>query len=144
MDRPSVNTTWTSDELSRIDPVDELEMAARRSDGTLRRPVPIWAVRVGDDLYVRAAFGPGTGWYRAARASGEGRIRAGGVDRDVAVEDADSAVNDQVDAGYRAKYRRYAPSIVDGITNAQARSTTLRLTPRNQLNENLNVTGETS
>ena len=45
------------------------------------------------------------------------------------LEDVDDAVNDQVDAAYRAKYGRYAESIVDGITNAQARSATLRLVP---------------
>jgi hypothetical protein len=51
----------------------------------------------------------------------------------VTIEDADGAVNDQIDAAYRSKYRRYAGSIVDGITNAQARATTLRLVPRTQL-----------
>ena len=45
------------------------------------------------------------------------------------VEDADGADNDQVDAAYRSKYGRYA-SIVDGITDNQARSTTLKLVPR--------------
>jgi hypothetical protein len=47
----------------------------------------------------------------------------------VTIEDADDAVNDQVDAAYRAKYGRYA-SIVDGITDIQARYTTLKLVPR--------------
>jgi hypothetical protein len=42
------------------------------------------------------------------------------------VEDADGAVNDAVDAAYRAKYQHYADSIVD----AQARATTLKLVPR--------------
>ena len=93
-----MTTTWTSDELSRIDAADELEIAPRKRDGTLRKPLPIWAVRVGDDVYVRAAYGPGTGWHRVARASREGRIRAGGVEKDVSIEDADGAVNDQVDA----------------------------------------------
>ena len=46
------------------------------------------------------------------------------------VRDADAAANDQVDAAYRSKYRLYAAGIVDGITNAQARSTTLKLVPR--------------
>jgi len=47
MDRPSVKTTtWTSDELSRIEAAPELEIAPRRRDGTLRKPVPIWVVRV--------------------------------------------------------------------------------------------------
>lgn len=43
------------------------------------------------------------------------------------IQDADGAVNKAIDAAYRAKYRRYAGSIVDAITNAQARSTTLKL-----------------
>ena len=107
MDRPDEKTTaWTSDELSSIEGADELEIAPRRRDGTLRTPVPIWVVRVGDDLHVRAAYGPGTGWYRVARRSREGRIRAGGVEKDVTIEDADHAVNEQVDAAYRAKYHR--------------------------------------
>jgi hypothetical protein len=123
-------TTWTSDELSSIEAAQELEIAPRRRDGTLRKPVPIWVVRAGDDIHVRAAYGPDTGWHRVARTSREGRIRAGGVEKDVTIEDARDAVNDEVDAAYRAKYRGYAAGIVDGITNAQARSTTLRLVPR--------------
>jgi hypothetical protein len=139
MDHPSTKTTtWTSDELSRIEVADELEIAPRRRDGSLRRPVPIWVVRVGDGLYVRAAHGPGSGWHRVARTSREGRVQAGGVEKDVTIEDADGAVHDKVDAAYRTKYRRYAAGIVDGITNAQARSTTLRLVPRSK------TTGRTS
>jgi hypothetical protein len=126
----SDHTTWASDELSRIEAARELEIAPQRRDGTLRKPVPIWVVRAGDDLFVRAAYGSGTGWHRVARTSHAGRIRAGGVVKDVTIEDADAAVNDQVDAAYRTKYSRYAGSIVDGITNAQARSTTLMLVPR--------------
>jgi hypothetical protein len=121
--------TWTPDELSRIESAEELEVAPQRRDGTLRRPVPIWVVRAGDDLYVRAAYGPGSGWHRVARRSRAGHISAGGVERDVAFEDADSAAYDQVDAAYRAKYGRYA-SIVDGIVGSEARASTLRLVPR--------------
>jgi hypothetical protein len=124
-------TTWTTDELGRIEGAQELEIAPQRRDGTLRRPTPIWVVRAGDDLYVRAAYGPGTGWHRVARTSRAGHIRAGGVENDVRIEDADAGVYDQVDAAYRAKYGRYA-SIVDGITTEQARATTLRLVPQQE------------
>ena len=142
MEHHSEKTTgWTSDELNRIEGADELEIAPRRRDGSLRGPVPIWVVRVGDDLYVRAAYGAGSGWHRVAQVSREGRIRAGGVERDVTIQDADDAVNDQVDAAYRTKYDRYA-GIVDGITSAQARSTTLRLMPRTVAA--LNTTGDPS
>jgi len=37
---------WTTDELDRIGAAEELEIAARRRDGTLRPTVPIWVVRV--------------------------------------------------------------------------------------------------
>jgi len=87
-------------------------------------------VRDRDDLYVRAAYGEGSGWHRIARASGQARISAGGVDKDVTVEDADVGVLDAVDAAYRERYGSRYSSIVDSITDADHRATTLRLKPR--------------
>ncbi len=46
-------TAWTSDELNEIGKAEELQIASCRRDGTLRHPVTIWVVRVGDDFYVR-------------------------------------------------------------------------------------------
>jgi hypothetical protein len=43
-------TAWTSDELTKIGAVEELELTSRRRDGSLRKPVIIWVVRHGDDL----------------------------------------------------------------------------------------------
>src|ERR687888_2501515 len=40
-------SAWTSGELTKIGETDELELASRRRDGTLRSPVTIWVVRVG-------------------------------------------------------------------------------------------------
>jgi hypothetical protein len=120
---------WTTDELTAIDAADELTIAPRKRDGELRMPVRIWGVCVGPDVYVRAAYGAGTGWHRVARTSREARITAGAVERDVTIEDADASVHDVVDAAYRVKYHRYAGNIVGGITGEEARSTTLRLVP---------------
>jgi hypothetical protein len=44
--------------------------------------------------------------------------------------DATDDVNNQIDAAYRAKYRRYAASIVNTTLTPQARAATLKLTPR--------------
>lgn len=77
---------WTTDELARIDRVDELGIASRRPDGSLRRFITIWFVRLGNDLYVRSAHGYSNPWFQRALASGEGRIRAGSLERDVAFE----------------------------------------------------------
>jgi len=122
---------WSRDELQRISETDELEIAAAREDGTLRERRPIWVVGVGDDLFVRAAYGRSSAWHRTARASGHARIWAGGVQKDVAVADADEGIFDDVDAAYRAKYGRY-DSIVDSITDPEHRATTLRLVPAEQ------------
>jgi hypothetical protein len=63
-------SAWTPDELARIQAAQELEIAPVRRDGTLRRPVPIWVVRAGDDLYVRAAYLPI--WRAAAGIASRG------------------------------------------------------------------------
>ena len=121
--------TWTPDDLDRIGGAEELRIAPRRADGELRRPLPIWVVRVGDELFVRSWRGDDGSWYRAAQASGEGHIGAGGVERDVTYVAADNEINDAVDAAYRDKYGRY-PSYVEPMVAAAARATTLKLVPR--------------
>lgn len=122
-------TAWTSDELSRIGGAEELRIASLRRDGTLRNPVTIWVVRHGDDLYVRSVNGRGSAWFRGTQVRHEGHIRAGGVEKDVSFVEADD-LNDEIDAAYRSKYRRYAASIIDSINSAGARAATLRLVPR--------------
>ena len=121
---------WRADELDRIGSADELQIAPRGTDGALRRPVPIWVVRVGDDLYVRSWRGSAGGWYRGAQVRREGHISAGGVEKYVTfVEEIDPGINDQIDDVYRTKYRRYA-SYVRPMISSEARATTLKLVPR--------------
>jgi hypothetical protein len=121
--------TWTNDELQRIADAGELEIAPVRRNGDLRRATPIWVVRAGNELYVRAAYGADKGWHGVARRSRAARIAAGGIERDVTIEDADRGVLDAVDAAYRDKYGRRYGQIVDSITDAEHRLTTLRLVP---------------
>jgi hypothetical protein len=123
-------TAWTSDELTRIGTAEELQIASRRRDGTLRSPRTIWVVRLGDDLYVRSMYGPTGGWFPGTQERHEGHIQAGGVDKDVSFADPDPDLNDQLDAAYREKYRRYGPSIIGGIVNPGARAATIKLLPR--------------
>jgi hypothetical protein len=123
-------TAWTRDELSKIGASDELEIASLRGGGTLRKPVTIWVVRLGDDIYVRSVNGRTAAWFHGTQVSHEGHIQAGGVDRDVSFVDADQGVDDDLDAAYRTKYRRYAASIVDHIVSSRARSAAIKLVPR--------------
>ena len=121
---------WTSDELTRIGNAEELEIASVRSDGTRRKPVTIWVARDGDSLSVRSVKGPSSAWFRGTQERHEGRIRAGGIGKDVTFVNAEHAIDDKVDAAYRAKYRRYAGSILNSVLTPQARSTTIKLLPR--------------
>lgn len=122
---------WTSDELGKVGAADELRIASVRRDGTLRGPVTIWVVRVGDDLYVRAVNGRDGAWFRGTQQRGEGRVEAGGVGKDVTFSgEPDPGVNERVDAEYRGKYRRYADDVVATVLTPRAREATLRLVPR--------------
>jgi hypothetical protein len=88
-------------------------------------------VRHGDDLYVRSYKGHSGAWFRGMQALHQGHIQAGGLDKDVTVvEETDAATNDQIDAAYQTKYRRYADSYVPPMISPDARATTLRLVPR--------------
>jgi hypothetical protein len=123
-------TTWTKDELNKIGNAEELMIASLRSDGTLRNAVTIWVIRLGDDLYVRSVRGRTSAWFRGVQTRHEGHIRAGGVDKDVTfVEEPDSNINDQIDAAYATKYRRYA-SIIPSINSSAARAAAIKLMPR--------------
>ena len=124
-------TAWTSDELTKIGRAEELQIASLRRDGTLRNRVTIWVVRVGDDVYVRSVNGRTSAWFRGVQTRYEGQIRAGGVVKDVTfVEEPDPNANEQIDAAYRTKYRRYATSIVNTTLTPEARAATIKLVPR--------------
>ena len=122
--------TWTSDELTQIGLAEELQIASLRRDGTLRKSVIIWVVRLGDDLYVRSVNGRTAAWFRHTQVRHAGRIQAGGIDKDVTFVDANPALNDQIDTVYRSKYRRYAFNIINSIVSPVARSATIKLAPR--------------
>ena len=94
-------TAWTDNELHHIGEAEELELASRL------RP-----------------------WYLRARASGVGRIRAGGLERDVTFADEAADVYPAIDAAYHAKYDQYGPEIVGTVVGPNAKAVTVRLLPQ--------------
>jgi hypothetical protein len=122
-------TEWTDEELRLVGEAQELQLASARRGGTMRPYVTMWVVRVGDDLYVRSAYGPDNPWYRRAKASGAGRIRAGGVERDVAFAEPAPSVHADIDAAYHAKYDRYGPRLVDTVVGPEVEAVTIKLIP---------------
>jgi hypothetical protein len=120
---------WTRDELEKIGKAEELRIATLRRDGRETKPVTIWVVRIGDELYVRSVNGRSASWFRGVQVRHEGRITAGGIEKEVTFTDADPKLDEAIDTAYRAKYRRYAASIVDSIVTPEARSATINLLP---------------
>lgn len=123
-------TRWTGDQLDKVGKAEEVQIASVRGDGTLRKPVTIWVARHGDDLYIRCVGGRSGPWFRGTQQRREGRLRAAGIQQDVTFADADDGTGDEVDAAYRAKYRRYAGNILNSVLTPQARAATLKLVPR--------------
>ena len=122
---------WTMDEIRQIGEAEELDLASLRRDGTVRKPVTIWVIRVGDDLYVRSWKGRASWWFRGVEERHEGHIEAGGVGKDVRfVAEPDRDINDRIDEVYRTKYRQHGDRWVDPMVAALARDTTIKLVPR--------------
>ena len=123
-------TEWTNDELNKIGTAEELQIAGLKADGTLRQPVIIWVVRVGDELYVRSVNGRSSSWFRGVTDQYGGRIWAEGVEKDVAfIEETDDSVNDKIDEAYLTKYKRYPQWVAPMVTPA-VKAATIKLAPR--------------
>lgn len=124
-----MTATWSPEELERIAAAGELDIAVKRTDGTLRRWTPIWVVCADGQVYVRTWYRRDTGWYGHALRSRRARISVPGLDVDVAIEDVGegpAALRERVDTAYRDKYGRSGSS---SMVEAAAAATTLRLTP---------------
>jgi hypothetical protein len=127
-----MTSAWSPEQLQQIGASDELHIAVRRADGSLRREVPIWVVCVGQNVYVRTWYRRTDGWFGHALESRRGRIRVPGVEADVAVTDvgSDSAdVRPDVDDAYRRKYGHFGDATVERMVADSAAATTLWLRP---------------
>ena len=120
---------WNEAELARIAASDDFRIAPFREDGKTPGTLTfIWSVVVDGALYVRAYSGTRSSWYQAALKQKAGRITTAGMDRIVDFAPVDGAINDSVDAAYRAKYEssRYLGSMI----SQRARAATVRVTAR--------------
>jgi hypothetical protein len=127
-----VTTGWSPAAVASIAGAQELEIAARRADGSLRRPVPIWVVAVGDRIYVRTWYRRDTGWFGQVLRSGRAHVRVPDLEADVAVADIadrDPALRAEIDAAYRAKYASYGSATIDRMVGPEAAAATLQLSP---------------
>ena len=86
--------------------------------------IPIWAVVVDDEAYVRSYRGERGAWYR--RALRDGRMTLEGLDVRVAPEH-DPALNERISDAFRAKYGERSPGSTEAMVTPEVVATTLRL-----------------
>lgn len=120
---------WTTEALHALTSTEEVQLATRRRDRTLRGPRTIWVVTSGNRVFIRSTNGRTAAWFRAAIATGAGQIQA----RSTAYDVTFTEVHDEndlaaADAGYRSKYGHYA-SIVDHLEEAGPRAASLEVHP---------------
>jgi Uncharacterized protein conserved in bacteria (DUF2255) len=74
--------TWSTADAAALAAPQQVRVATRRPDGTLRATRTIWIVADGERLFVRSTNGRGADWFRAAVATGSGQIQAEGATHD--------------------------------------------------------------
>ena len=112
-------TTLRPDTIQLFDRTHEVHVS-----GPSKR-IPIWAVVVDDEAYVRSYRGERGAWYR--RALRDGRMTLEGVD--VRVEPVeDGALNARISDAFRAKYGAQSPESTEAMVKPEIVATTLRLT----------------
>ena len=134
---------WSTEQLQLLDAAVELNIAVPRPDGALGRWTTVWVVCVGQGVFVRSWHRRETGWFGRAVTTGRARIRAIGLETDVAVVDLgrtgdrsgeepqlQGELFDEVDSAYRTKYGAFGDATVGAMVSAHARVTTLRLDRR--------------
>jgi hypothetical protein len=96
---------WTAEQLKTIAGTQDLFVSPFREDGTTYgTPTQTWALVVDGNVYVRAANGQESRWYRAAVIQKAGRVRVAGTYHDVTFEAAGTTDEAGIDAAYEAKY----------------------------------------
>ena len=108
----------------RPDAIQMLDRTLELHVATPTKRLPIWAVVVDDEAYVRSFRGERGAWYR--RALREGRIEIEGIEARVEPE-RDADVNQRISDAFRAKYGTRSPSSTDAMVTPEVVATTLRL-----------------
>src|SRR3954468_3960949 len=121
--------TWKPATLDLIRRTADLYVSPFRPDVlTYGTPTRTWALVVDGQVYVRAAHGPTSSWYRAAITQQAGRIRVDNQDCAVTFAPAPAHVAQAIDAAYDDEYPgSTAVSIMQGAGPTAA---TVVITPR--------------
>jgi hypothetical protein len=121
--------SWNEDDLRAIAESHDLYISPFREDGTTYgTPTLVWPLVVDGEVYVRAANGQQSSWYRAAVSQKAGRIRVGGKNYEVTFEPGGNETAPAIDAAYEEKYT--GSSAVPIMQEEEPKAATVRISPR--------------
>ena len=120
--------SWNENDLRAIAESHDLYISPFREDGTTYgTPTLVWPLVVDGEVYVRAANGQQSSWYRAAVSQKAGRIRVGGKNYEVTFEPGGNETARAIDAAYKEKYK--GSSAVPIMQEEGPKSATVRISP---------------
>jgi hypothetical protein len=108
----------------RPDAIQTLDRKREVHVATPRKRLPIWAVVVDGQAYVRSYRGERGAWYQ--RALRDGRVEIEGIEARVEPE-RDPELNERISDAFRAKYGKRSPGSTDAMVTPEVAATTLRL-----------------
>lgn len=124
--------TWSVEQLALIEETHSFYVAPFREDGiTYGTDTETWALVVDGSVYVRAASGPVSRWYRAAITQKAGRVRVADQYFDVTFEDSGTDHESDIDDAYEAKYGSHEESFAVPIMQGEGpKAAAVRITRR--------------
>lgn len=119
--------TWTPENLHAFDTADELVLVLSR-DGRNDISLPVWVVRVGDEVFVRSQDGVTSVWFRRAELEPDQYVELAGIRMPVRFEHVGDYGAPEVSEAYRAKYG--GPGFPEVLLGPEAVAATLRVASR--------------
>jgi len=125
-----VSSVFDPETLNLLDVTEEVYIETSRNADSPEHRTIIWAVVVGDAVFVRSVRGRKGRWYQRISAHLEGALLAGDTRIPVRAAPAtDAATVDAVSEAFRSKYEDAWPGPTAGIVRSEVLPTTLKLSP---------------
>lgn len=119
--------TWTPETLHAFETADELLLVLSR-EGRDDIEVPVWVVRVGDEVLLRSQDGVASGWFRRVELQPDQNVELAGIRMPVRFDHVAGHLEHEVNEAYVGKYG--GPTFPQVLLGAEAVEATVRVSAR--------------
>jgi hypothetical protein len=125
-----LSSSFDPETLNLLGKTDEVYIETSRDVDSPEHRTIIWAIVIGDEVFVRSVRGRKGRWYQRISAHPEGALLMGDTRIPVRAAPAtDEGTVDAVSAAFRSKYEEAWPGPTAGIVRPVTLPTTLKLSP---------------